>query len=94
MVRNEFQFFDFSIFGLVFEFRTSYFFNLIVSYDIERRTIMALYESYYFEQCTISTSIQIVAELEPCSSRIVFLAGARARARAESKCKKFRISHI
>jgi hypothetical protein len=42
MVLNEFQLFDFSIFGLVFEFRISHFFDLIVSYDIERRTIMAL----------------------------------------------------
>jgi hypothetical protein len=49
---------------------------------------------YYFERCTISTSNPIVAEPEPCRSRIIFLAGARARARAESKCKKFLISHI
>jgi hypothetical protein len=42
MVQNEFQFFIFWISGLVFEFRTSYFFDLIVSYDIERRSIMAL----------------------------------------------------
>jgi hypothetical protein len=42
MVQNEFQFFIFSIFGLLLEFRTSYFFDLIVSYIFERRTIMVL----------------------------------------------------
>jgi hypothetical protein len=42
MVQNKFQFFIFSIFDLVFEFRTSYIFNLIVLYEIESRTIMAL----------------------------------------------------
>jgi hypothetical protein len=41
MVQNEFQFFIFSIFDLVFEFQASYIFDLIVSYKIERRTIMA-----------------------------------------------------
>jgi hypothetical protein len=43
MVQNEFQFFIFSILDLVFEFRTSFFFDLIVSYIFERRTIDSIF---------------------------------------------------